>query len=169
MPPIHFSILKLTVGAPGSGKSTWVKEYKKTHPLTYVISTDEIRKELTGQTHCDPSQNNMIHDEARKRVREILEDPGNYGENKGMGPEIIVDSTNDELEEWMSYSELKPSAMVAIVFKIDLEEAIRRQYIRGRVVPRDVIERKWNNIESNLKFLPCFFNMIEMIDTTSSP
>ena len=42
MPSIHFSILKLTIGAPGSGKSTWVREYKKTHPLTYVISTDEI-------------------------------------------------------------------------------------------------------------------------------
>lgn len=169
MPSIHFSILKLTIGAPGSGKTTWVKEYKKTHPLTYIISTDEIRKELTGTSGCDPSQSSMIHDVARKRVQEILDDPANYGENQGMGPEILVDSTNDEIEEWLKYKELKPSAMVAIVFKIDIEEAMKRQFIRGRIVPRDVVERKWRNIEKNLKYLPCFFNMIEMIDTSSAP
>ena len=62
------SIVILTVGIPGAGKSTWVQDFIKKRRFT-VISTDEIRKELTGIEQCvDPSQNDMIHDEARRKL-----------------------------------------------------------------------------------------------------
>ena len=35
---------------PGSGKSTWAKEYQRTHPNTYIVSSDGIRKRLFGNT-----------------------------------------------------------------------------------------------------------------------
>ena len=35
---------------PGSGKSTWAKAYQEAHPHTLIVSSDEIRFELTGQT-----------------------------------------------------------------------------------------------------------------------
>ena len=34
---------------PGSGKSTWARAYIEEHPGTKIISSDEIRFELTGQ------------------------------------------------------------------------------------------------------------------------
>lgn len=164
MPPIHFSVLKILIGIPGAGKTTWVKRYRQTHKTSYFISTDDIREELTGTRECLPSQSAMIHDVARKRVQDILEDPLNYGENQGMGPEIIVDSTNVDVEEWMKYKALKPNAMMAVVFNIDPEEAMKRQIYRGRIVPKDVVEQKWQTLQKNFKFLPFIFNMIEMVE-----
>ena len=35
---------------PGSGKSTWAKKYQEEHSHTLIISSDQIRFELTGQT-----------------------------------------------------------------------------------------------------------------------
>ena len=34
---------------PGSGKSTWAKKYQEEHPHTLIISSDQIRYEITGQ------------------------------------------------------------------------------------------------------------------------
>jgi len=35
---------------PGSGKSTWAKKYQSEHPHTLIVSSDEIRFEITGET-----------------------------------------------------------------------------------------------------------------------
>ena len=34
---------------PGSGKSTWAKKYAEEHPHTLIVSSDQIRYEITGQ------------------------------------------------------------------------------------------------------------------------
>lgn len=154
----RFSTLILTIGIPGSGKTTWVKEYKKTHPLTYVVSTDELRKEITGIEQCvDPSQNDMIHNEARKRVKQILEDPNAKG---GMGPEIIVDSTNVDLSEWIEYRKLCPSIMMAKVFDISPTQAYYNQQARQREVPFDIIMEKYDTLSKNKEYIKFLFNMI---------
>ena len=153
-----FTIVILTIGIPGSGKSRWVKEYIKTHPLTYVVSTDEIRKELTGVEQCvDPSQNQMIHDEARKRVKSILEDPNAKG---GLGPEIIVDSTNVTVDEWIEYRKLGSDLMLAKIFEIEPNQAMEFQKTRERKVPLEILEMKWKQYQENKKFLPYLFNML---------
>lgn len=33
---------------PGSGKTTWALNFKATHLNTFIVSSDEIRKELGG-------------------------------------------------------------------------------------------------------------------------
>lgn len=153
-----FSVLILTIGIPGAGKTRWVEEYKKNHPLTYVISTDAIRKEVTGVEQCiNPAQNSIMHEEARKRVQAIINDPASDG---GIGPEIIVDSTNVEVEEWMAYKSLGASAMIARIFDVSPETAIARQNQRDRHVPEHIIKWKYNLLQSNKKFLPLLFNMI---------
>lgn len=153
-----FSVLVLCIGIPGSGKSSWVKEYIKTHPLTYVISTDEIRKELTGVEQCiDPNQNQMIHDEARKRVKSIIDDPNSFG---GLGPEIIVDSTNVDHLEWKAYKELGASIMLAKIFDVSVDEAMFHQQNRERRVPKEIVEMKYNQLQESKKYIPLFFNMI---------
>lgn len=42
--------LLLLSGLPGSGKSTWSKQYKRLHPSANIVSSDEIRKEFFGTT-----------------------------------------------------------------------------------------------------------------------
>ena len=149
------------LGVPGAGKTRWVTEYKKTHPLTYVVSTDDIRKELTGVEQCvDPTQNNMIHSEARNRVKKILEDPNSKG---GLGPEIIVDSTNCDVEEWIKYKQLNPSIIIAKVFEVPPERAMKYQQNRERQVGLEIVEWKWNQYQKNKHLLSKIFNMIDYI------
>lgn len=33
---------------PGSGKSTWAKNYQREHPNTFIVSSDELRREIGG-------------------------------------------------------------------------------------------------------------------------
>lgn len=156
MPP--FSKLILTIGIPGSGKSYWVKNYLKQYPTTHVVSTDDIRKELTGNEQCiDPSQSPMIHEEARKRVYKILSNPKNYD---GVFCDIIVDSTNVEVEEWRKYKALGATILAAKIFDITPEQAMRNQENRERKVPLEAIEMKWKQLEKNKPFIPHYFNII---------
>ena len=155
-----FSILILTIGIPGSGKTRWVENYMKTHPRTHVISTDKIRKEITGFEQCiNPAQNDMIHEEARKRVRDIL----NSKEKESLGPEIIVDSTNCDIQEWIAYKNLNPSIIRAIVFERTPNEAEKNQMFRERHVPFEILQQKWDQLQKYKKYLPYVFNMIDYI------
>lgn len=55
--------------APGSGKSTWAKKYQNSHPNTYIISSDDIRFELTGQ-YQDFSKQNLVWQTFEDRIKE---------------------------------------------------------------------------------------------------
>lgn len=159
--PYKFSLLILTIGIPAAGKSTWVKEYLQKNPYTYVISTDEIRKELTGTEQCtDPAFSDHVHDVARERVAKILDDPAAYERGIGFGPEILVDSTNVDLEEWVKYKKLKPSVILAKVFETTPEEADKRQRDRERKVPFEVLQEKWQTLQKNKSYIPYIFNML---------
>ena len=147
------NLLILTVGIPGAGKTTWVEKYIRKHGSTCVVSTDAIRKELTGTAECDESQIQQIHTEARKRARHYLE----------LKRDVVVDATNVDVEEWKAYKEicLPSTLMCAKVFEIDMEKAIRRVQKRGTVeVPRHRFEYKQQLFEASKPFLRkyfCFF------------
>lgn len=153
------TLLILTIGIPGSGKSTWAKNYQEQNPGTIIISTDEIRKEQ-GETVCNPEHNNAIHEEARRRVKDIFDHPEKYNYNDGLGPEVIVDSTNVDLVEWIKYKELNPTILAAKVFDVDVDDAYDRQEARGRVVPLDVLEDKYYSLQANKPLIPHFFNIL---------
>lgn len=157
------SILYLTIGIPGSGKTSWVNEYKKAHRYVYVVSTDEIRKEITGNEQCtDPSQSDMIHEVARKRVSEILNNEKNYGGNNGMGPVIIVDSTNTQWEEWVKYKLLGPTLIFAKVFDKSVDDCNEHilKYRPERLVPKEILQMKKDELEKSKPYLTKIFNMI---------
>ena len=156
----HFSVLTILVGVPGAGKTTWAKKYLQDHPTTFYISTDDIRKELTGDEQCDPADIGWIHEEAKQRVKKIIQNPKYYEGNYGMGPEIIVDATNTLFMEWLDYGKLGASVMIARVFDIDPEDAIKRQQFRERRVPPDIIYNKHEELIKSKEFLPHIFNMV---------
>ena len=55
--------LIMLAGVPGSGKSTFAKEYAKTHPNTFVVDTDEVRKKVMGSYHLFPKDRRILYDE----------------------------------------------------------------------------------------------------------
>ena len=158
---MDFAILVLTIGIPGCGKSTWVEKYVKRYPHgTFVISTDAIRKELTGVEQCiDPSQNEMIHNEARKRAKAIIDDRKAIWLKYHTCPTIIIDSTNVELEEWLAYKQLGANVMLAKLFDIAPEEAFERMASRERKVPMEILQMKWDTLNKNRDAIPQVFNM----------
>lgn len=151
---MKFSLLILTIGIPGAGKTTWAQQYKKQCPQAHIISTDEVRKDLLGTEDCrDPSQNQMIHNEARKRVKKILDEAKEF-------VVVVVDSTNTEVEEWEAYRNLKPSLMIAKIFNITPDQGMDMQKNRQRVVPKKILEEKWNSFLSNHHYLPIYFDLL---------
>lgn len=146
------NLLILCIGIPGSGKTTWVQEYVKKHQATVVISTDKIREELTGTSECVASQNPLIYNEARFRVRKALEEKH----------DVIVDATNVDVHEWLAYKEIcmDNTIKVAKVFKITPDLALQRMQHRERKVPKEIVEKKWRQLQNNIQFLPYIFNFI---------
>lgn len=143
-------ILILTIGIPGAGKSTWANSYADTHVGTRVISTDEIRLQLTGTYECDRSLYPFIYNEAKRRASVLLQ----------QGHDVIIDATNVDVSEWVRYRLICESqtSLVAKVFNIDPEIAIKRQEERGRCIPRDVVYMKWEQLNRNKDLIPHLFD-----------
>ena len=143
--------LILTIGIPGSGKSTWAAGYAKENPNTIIVSSDGIRKELTGTEECDPSMNGRIFAVVRERVAKgILEH------------DVIVDATNIHVKDWKGYKALCPEGtkVYARYFDVDPDTAMEYQSHRERQVPREVLERFWDTIQSNRAHITEFFDVI---------
>ena len=143
--------LILTIGIPGSGKSTWAAGYAKENPNTIIVSSDGIRKELTGTEECDPSMNGKIFAVVRERVAKgILEH------------DVIVDATNTRVKDWKTYRELCPDGteVCARFFDVDPDTAMEYQSHRERQVPREVLDRFWDTIQSNAAHIPEYFDVI---------
>ena len=134
----------MTIGIPGSGKSTWIGSQTEDEN-TIVVSPDSIREELTGSV-SDQTQNNKVWWVAKQRVIEGL----NNGKN------VILDATNVDGKSRRRFLQGLPSGigLKAKVFNVDPEEAKRRikeQIDKGENrsnVPPDVIDRMQAKFEN---------------------
>ena len=70
---------------PGSGKSTWAEQYRLTHKNVFVVSSDALRKEITGEFK------NLNHDKEMwdRFNKDILKYKDLYDDVT-----VIADSTN---------------------------------------------------------------------------
>ncbi len=123
--------LHLLVGPAGSGKSTWAAEHLAG---TTIVSSDRMREELTGDP-ADQSQNYLVFQRCMDRVREVLK----------AGGEATFDATNFnqglrrmpvQAGRWCG------AEIVSYLFDCGLEEALRRNESRPRMVPEDVVARQ---------------------------
>ena len=126
----------ITIGAPGSGKSTWAKNKEG-----YVyLSTDAARAEL-GTGENDQSVSSQAFELIRNRLSENLQ----------RGNDVIIDATNMYVKARNQFIDIcqKYDANVhAIVFKLDKNELMKRNTERGlkggRCVPENVIDSMLN-------------------------
>ena len=79
---------------PAAGKSTWAKEYQSTHPNTYIVSSDEVRMEITHGVFQDHSHQKEVWEEFERRIHE-------YG--KIEDATVILDALNDVNEVRLKY------------------------------------------------------------------
>lgn len=126
--------LTVMVGLPASGKSTAAKALCSIDPNLHLISTDGIRKELYGteEEQGDPAK---VFNIAHKRVREELR----------KGNSVVFDATNVSERNRKSVLEQIPEDSNVLVrfwlMDTPLEECLRRNSARERVVPEEVIQR----------------------------
>ena len=144
----------LTRGVPASGKSTYAKQWVIAAPNRVRVNRDDIRQELheqkrdykTGtfyeQNSKDEERTTVV---AHRRIRDAL----------GARKSVLVDDTNLNLRFYKQYHQIAAEyglKLGHVDFPITLEEAIRRNAARARVVPEDVIRRMYSNLGPNGEF-----------------
>jgi len=134
----------MTIGIPGSGKSTWINS-QTSDENTIVVCPDLIREELTGSV-SDQTKNNEVWGLAKKRVIEALQS----------GKNVILDATNVDSKNRRRFLQGLPAniALKAKIFNVEPEEAKRRikeQIEKGENrsdVPEHAIDRMQRKFEN---------------------
>ena len=128
--------LYIAVGLPGSGKSTYAKNFIKDKEIEY-LSSDELRA-VYGKSEEDQTVTPLVFGHIKRKVDEFLKD----------GKNVMVDATSvnrRERSDYINSAKKYGAKVVAIVFKMDRQGLIDRNKKRGeqggRVVPDWVIDK----------------------------
>ena len=126
---------------PGSGKSTWANKYKEEHPHTLIVSSDQIRFELTGQLQ-DFSKQKEVWELFSLRIHEYAKAYDDVT--------VILDALNDLNLLREKYVKENPEfdKYVLVLFPRTIEQInfYNKQRNDDAVVPDDQLEmliNKW--------------------------
>jgi predicted kinase len=157
--------LIILCGVPGSGKTTYAKDYIERHPNTIHLSSDAIRKELYGDENIqgDPGD---VFSLMQKRAIEAL----NHGEN------VLYDATNITRKDRASIIGICPkfARIECHIIWAPIETCIERDAARDRTVGKEVIDRMLKRfqapyydegIDEIMVILPDKFNRIQYTNT----
>lgn len=126
------SQLIISIGLPGSGKTTVLKPMAEKLGYTY-INADEIRHELTG-SETDHSMEKTVWELVYERAVEAVA----YGG-------VILDATNTKPKDRVSIikhlRQYGVGEIVALWFDVPFEIASERNATRERKVPITVLEK----------------------------
>lgn len=127
-----FPTLKMMIGIPGSGKTTYCKEIISKYPNTIHISSDNIRKELFSDEN-DQEHNGLVFEEMHRRTLECLR----------KGTNVLYDATNMSRKNRASILQSCPAYVIkeAIVCWSSIEECIENDKQRERTVGIEVIDK----------------------------
>jgi len=126
-------IVKILIGIPCSGKSTWSEDYVKKNSSWARVNRDDFRFMLKDAAMCEPKVENLISDLVDNAIMTLL--------NKNMN--VIVDATNLKASYINHFIDLvRTTADVEFqIFDISIKKAMERMANRDRKVPLDVVER----------------------------
>jgi predicted kinase len=126
----------IAVGLPGSGKSTYAKNFIKDKDIEY-LSSDELRA-VYGKSEEDQTVTPLVFGHIKRKVDEFLKD----------GKNVLVDATSvnrRERADYINAAKKYGAKVVALVFKMDRQGLIDRNKKRGeqggREVPTFVIDK----------------------------
>ena len=140
------NILYITVGLPGSGKTTYSKKFVAENDVEY-LSSDELRV-VFGKNQEDQTVTPIVFGHIKKKVDEFLKD----------GKNVLVDATSvnrKERRDYINTAKKYGVKTVVFVFKMDRQGLINRNIQRGtqggRVVPDWVIDKMLLKFEEPLE------------------
>lgn len=129
--------LLIPIGAPGSGKSTYVQ---KMYPQLKNVSMDEERKRLCGDM-SDMSKNQEAYENCFKELKNLMRNRTS----------AIWDATNTTKKIRRRLVDLARQNGVEVVmmyFDLPLGLVLERNRNRDRVVPEDVVVKYYNQMQT---------------------
>lgn len=143
---------------PGSGKSTWAKQYQSEHSHTLVVSSDAIRYELTGQSQ-DFSRQKEVWELFSLRIHEYAQ--------KYDDVTVILDALNDLnclREKYVKENpEFDQYVLVLLPRTVEQIRYYNKERNFSQVVPDEQLEmliQKWEEPTEDIKAL--FDKVIEV-------
>lgn len=131
--------LYITVGIPGSGKSTYSKEFARENNIKY-LSSDELRAKF-GTGEEDQSVTSKVFSYIKTEIDRSLKDKES----------VLIDSTAISKKNRRDFIDIAKKYdyvdVIALVFWIEKEVAKSRNKQRIRNVPEFVIDRMYKNFE----------------------
>lgn len=129
--------VKILVGIPASGKSTWSKDYVGKNPDWVRVNRDDFRHMLKDMPMCEMKVENLITKVSYDVIISSLMSKFN----------VIVDNTNLKEKYLTPLIELiKPYADIEYqIFDISVEKAIERDSTREKKVGPDIIKKMYND------------------------
>lgn len=133
--------LYLLCGIPGSGKSTWAREFIKSHDRCSYISRDAVRFSLQEDINSD----NYFDKE--KQVFKSFVESINESISSDEVENIIVDATHINFPSRnkliSNINNTDNVQIICVVFNCDLQKCLNRNDLREGVekIPRSVIRR----------------------------
>ena len=130
----------LTVGLPASGKDTWALEQMKKYPGKYKRITKDLLREMSDDSVFSTKNEKLILDIRDEIVKKSL--------NRGFS--VIVSDTNfpvggKHFQRMCEIAQLVGDVRVwEKYFDVDIKECKKRNALRSRTVPEDVIDKMFN-------------------------
>lgn len=124
--------LILLVGIPGSGKSTYAKNYIKQNVNTIHLSSDGIRAELYGDESIQGNPGDIFSLMQRRAVEAL-----------NNGKDVIYDATNITRKDRSCIINICPKfiKIECHIIWAPIEECIKRDATRDRTVGKEVIDK----------------------------
>lgn len=126
----------MLIGIPCAGKSTYAHNFALNKPNFRIVSSDEIRKLITGTYRYSLESNREVFEKAKNIIHRTLES----------GLDVIFDATNTNKTYRKSVIDIAKrnnSITIAVVFNTPLPICLLRNSQRNseRRVPESVIVR----------------------------
>lgn len=128
--------LMILSAIPASGKSTWAAKYQATHPNTYIVSSDQIRMEVTHGDFQDHSKQKEVWELFSQRIHECAK--------LSEDVTVILDALNDLNSLRIKYVKENPEfdRYVLVLFGKDIERSKHFNSLRPELlqVPEGILE-----------------------------
>lgn len=128
----------MMVGLPGSGKSTVALDIMKDRNDIVYVSSDDLREKLLGDVNNQDSNVDIF-----SKMLEITKESLNNGNH------VIYDATNISRKRRKALLQQLPKTVtkVAIYVATSYKTVLEQNANRDRVVPQDVIDRMYKNLQ----------------------